>query len=118
MEKVSFESVSATLENAKVKFSFPGEIVPDSPSGEKIPPSPSRGTPRMFAVCLGNATNVKHFYVGATLPEWSKFPEFKEICKQARAVRFGDYEAKISAAAGMLRGFLKEEEEGKYRELA
>ena len=116
-ETGSFENVS-TFADAKPRFDFPAEIIAPNPPGESIPPSISNGSPRMFAVCLGNGKELKHFHVGATLPEWSNFPEFKEFCKQARKSRFGSYNPKIDAAAGMLRGFLEEEEDIQRRKLA
>lgn len=113
---MSFQDFSL-FENAEVRFSLPAEIISQIPSGEAIPPSSSRGSPKMFAVCVGIANDVKHFHVGATLPEWSRFPELKDFCKTARAARFVDYEVKITAATVILKGFLAEEEKKEKAQL-
>ena len=43
---------------------------------------------------------------------------FRCCCKQARTIRFGSYNPKIGAAAGILRCFLAEEEDKQWRKLA
>ena len=56
----------------------------------------SSGIPNTFFICLGSATawrtgeHLQHINVGATTPMWSSgFPEFGEMCRSARDIRFG-----------------------------
>lgn len=83
----------------------------------------SDGVSNMFFICLGaaNASGTgsyrQHIKIGATIPVWKSFPEFAQVCREARDSRFGlDEVSKIKKAIDVLLTFETEhyEEASKY----
>lgn len=69
----------------------------------------SDGVSKMFFICLGtaNASSTgsyrQHIKIGATIPVWKSFPEFAQMCREARDSRFGpDEVSKIKKAIDAL----------------
>ncbi|MCJ1247776.1 hypothetical protein MMC30_004991 [Trapelia coarctata] len=79
----------------------------------KEEPTLSNGIPNRIFICVGSATasgtgeHLQHIKVGATTPMWtSGFPEFAEMCRSARIIRFGQVKSfEITKAVNALTAF-------------
>ena len=77
----------------------------------------NNGVPSMLFACFGNVSDRKHCNVGATVPSFSSFPEVKEMWRQIRNLRFGDYAIRIANATTQLRSATSEAEDKRKAEM-